>query len=54
MKGENDTIIRIKNDNDSALLASAILLALGNAAFCYVEELFSKDGHACISRSVSV
>ena len=54
MKGENDTIIRIKNDNDSALLASAILLALDNAAFCCVDELFSKDGHACISRSVSV
>ena len=37
----------MKNNSDSTLLASAVILSLSDVAFCFVEELFSK---VCISR----
>jgi len=46
--------MRIKNDNDNILLASAILFSLSDVAFSLVEKLLLKDENAnvCVSRDV--
>ena len=50
-QGENDTVMRIKSDNNNTLLASVILFSLSDASFSLVKELFLKDGgHTGVSR----
>ena len=46
-----NTLVRTSNNSNSTLLASAVLLFLSIDAFSFVEELFSKDGKACVSRN---
>ena len=45
------TVVRIKNNSDSTLLASAVILSLSDSAFSLVEELFLKDGNISVSRN---
>lgn len=45
-EGNHNTVMRLRNDNNNALLASAILFSLSDAAFSLVEELFLKGGHS--------
>ena len=51
---DNETVVRVKNDDENALLASATILSLSDAAFSLVKELFLKNGCTSVSRSVSV
>ena len=45
-EGNRGAVVRCGGDDNNALLASAILFSLSDAAFSLVEELFLKDGHS--------